>query len=150
MLPGMPQSTGSAEEKRLRKLYRNMSSQDQATLLRFAEFLAGSPTLDVEPMTEFPNPESIPRPEQESVVKAIKRLTATYPMVPRERLLNETSSLMTAHVIHGKSAPAVIDELEVMFAQHYTTLKTEFEDKEPPALLQTEHTSTDMSNLITD
>jgi hypothetical protein len=125
----MPQSTGSAEEKRLRKLYRNMSSQDQATLLRFAEFLAGSPTLDAEPMTEFPTPENIPRPEQENVVKAIKRLTATYPMIPRERLLNETSSLMTAHVIHGKAATVVIDELEVMFTQHYTALKTEFEQK---------------------
>ncbi len=150
MLPGMPQSTGSVEEKRLRKLYRDMRSQDQATLLRFAEFLAGSPTLDAEPMTEFPTPESIPRPEQESVVKAIKRLTATYPMVPRERLLNETSSLMTAHVIHGKSATMVIDELEVMFAQHYTTLKIEFEDKATPASLQAEHTGTDVSNLITD
>ncbi len=135
MLPGMPQSTGSAEEKRLRKLYRNMSSNDQATLMRFAEFLAGSPTPDLELMTEFPSPESIQRPEQESVVKAIKRLTATYPMIPRERLLNETSSLMTAHVIHGKSATVVIDELEVMFAQHYTTLKTQFEEKETPPSL---------------
>ncbi len=150
MLPGMPQSNGSAEEKRLRKLYRDMSSQDQATLMRFAEFLAGSPTLDAEPMTEFPTPENIPRPEQESVVKAIKRLTATYPMVPRERLLNETSSLMTAHVIHGKSAPVVIEELELMFAQHYTTLKAEFEKEPPPALLQSEHTGADVGKLIAD
>ncbi len=44
MLPGMPQQSGSAEEKRLRKLYRDMNPQDQATLMRFAEFLAGSPT----------------------------------------------------------------------------------------------------------
>jgi hypothetical protein len=50
-------------------------------------------------------------------------------MIPRERLLNETSSLMTAHVIHGKAATVVIDELEVMFTQHYTALKTEFEQK---------------------
>ena len=54
MLPGMPQSTGSADEKRLRKLYRDMCSQDQATLMRFAEFLTGSPTLELEPMTENP------------------------------------------------------------------------------------------------
>ncbi len=150
MLPGMPPSVGSAEEKRLRKLYRNMSSNDQATLMRFAEFLAGSPTPDLEPMTEFPSPESIQRPEQESVVKAIKRLTATYPMIPRERLLNETSSLMAAHVIHGKSATVVIDELEVMFAQHYTTLKTEFEGKETAASLQAEHARADVGNLISD
>ena len=146
MLPGMPPSNGSAEEKRLRKLYRDMSSHDQATLMRFAEFLAGSPTILAEPMTEFPTPESIPRPEQESVVKAIKRLTATYPMVPRERLLNETASLMTAHVIHGKSAAVVVDELEIMFEQHYTSLKTEFEQ----TLLQAEDSSPDVPNLITD
>ncbi|OQX08014.1 MAG: hypothetical protein BWK73_26565 [Thiothrix lacustris] len=150
MLPGMPPPTGSADEKRLRKLYRDMRSNDQATLLRFAEFLAGSPTPELEPMTEFPTPDVIPRPEQENVVKAIKRLTATYPMIPRERLLNETSSLMTAHVIHGKSATVVIDELEVMFAQHYATLKTEFEAKETSVLRQPEHMGADVSNLITD
>lgn len=129
MLPGMPQSSGSAEEKRLRKLYRDMTPQDQASLLRFAEFLAASPTPDAEPMTEFPVPENIERPEQESVVKAIKRLTATYPMIARDRLLNETSSLMTAHVIHGKSAPHVIDELEILFERHYLDLKADFESK---------------------
>lgn len=130
MLPGMPQSSGSAEEKHLRKLYRGMTPQDQASLLRFAEFLAASPTANAEPMTEFPVPEAIPRPEQESVVKAIKRLTATYHMIERDRLLNETSSLMTAHVIHGKSAPAVIDELEAMFERHYLQLKADFEQKQ--------------------
>lgn len=129
MLPGMPQQSGSSEEKRLRKLYRELNPQDQAALLRFAEFLAASPSVDVEPMTEFPEPEAIPRPTQESVVKAIKRLTATYPMIERDRLLNETSNLMAAHVLHGRTAVEVIDELELMFEQHYTMLKTEFEQK---------------------
>ncbi len=79
MLPGISQQSGSSEEKRLRKLFRELNAQDQASLLRFAEFLAASPSDVAEPMTEFPIPESIARPEQESVVKAIKRLTATYP-----------------------------------------------------------------------
>ena len=139
MLPGMPQqSGGSAEEKRLRKWYRAMNSQDQATLMRFAEFLANDPSSNDPPMTVFPEPEAIERPEQESVVKAIKRLTNTYPMIERDRLLNETSSLMTAHVIHGKTAPAVIDELEAMFAKHSASLKAEFVETQnlaslPPA-----------------
>jgi len=127
MLPGIPQQSGTADEKRLRKLFRSMNPQDQASLLRFAEFLAASPSEVTETMTEFPQPEAIPRPEQESVVKAIKRLTATYPMVDRDRLLNETSSLMTAHVIHGKAAAHIIDELELMFERHYSILKAEFE-----------------------
>lgn len=127
MLPGLLPQSGSADEKRLRKLYRDMNPNDQATLMRFAEFLAVSPSVTPEPMTEFPQPESIERPEKESVVKAIKRLTATYPMIERDRLLNETSSLMTAHVIHGKPVVEVIDALEAMFSQHYTVLKAEFE-----------------------
>lgn len=133
MLPGMPQQAGgSAEEKRLRKWYRAMNPQDQATLMRFAEFLAKDPSSNDPPMTVFPEPEAIERPEQESVVKAIKRLAATYPMVDRDRLLNETSSLMTAHVIHGKPAPAIIDEAEAMFKRHYLELKTAFENSQQP------------------
>jgi hypothetical protein len=128
MLPGIPQQSGSADEKRLRKLFREMNTQDQAGLLRFAEFLAASPSEVTESMTEFPQPEAIPRPEQESVVKGIKRLVATYPMVNRDHLLNDTSRLMTAHVIHGRAAADIIDELETLFEQHYTTLKTTFEN----------------------
>ncbi len=127
MLPAIPQQSGSADEKRLRKLFRAMNPQDQAALLRFAEFLAASPSEEPALSGEFPQPEAIERPQQESVVKAIKRLTATYPMVNRDRLLNETSSLMMAHVIHGRAAPDVIDELEVLFERHYLELKTAHE-----------------------
>lgn len=128
MLPAIPQqSGGSADEKRLRKLFRAMNTQDQSALLRFAEFLAASPSEEPALSAEFPLPEVIERPQQESVVKAIKRLTATYPMVDRDRLLNETSSLMMAHVIHGRTAPDVIDELEVLFERHYVELKTAHE-----------------------
>lgn len=129
MLPSISQQSGSADEKRLRKLFRGLTAQDQATLLRFAEFLAVSSTseTDVTATAVFPEPERIPRPEQESVVKGIKRLAATYPMIDRDRLLNETSSLMTAHVIHGRAAAEVIDELELLFERHYQELKAAFE-----------------------
>lgn len=126
MLPGIPQTSGSAEEKRLRKIYRELNPQDQASLLRFAEFLAASSSPAIAPMNTFPEPEAIARPEQESVVKAIKRLTATYPMIERDRLLNETSSLMSAHVLQGKPAAEVIDELEALFLRHYQELKAAF------------------------
>lgn len=126
MLPGIPQTSGSAEEKRLRKIYRELNPQDQASLLRFAEFLAASSSPTVAPMNTFPEPEAIARPAQESVVKAIKRLTATYPMIERDRLLNETSTLMSAHVLQGKPAAEVIDELEALFLRHYQELKAAF------------------------
>lgn len=129
MLPGISPQSGSAAEKRLRKLFREMSQQDQAALLRFAEYLVASPTAVTEVMRDFPLPEQIERPAQESVVKAIKRLVATYPMIERDRLLNETSNLMSAHVIQGKPAVEVIDALEALFHRHYQELKAAFETK---------------------
>ena len=60
-----------------------------------------------------------PRPEKESVIKAVKRLMQTYPMLDRDRLLQDTSALVTRHVMHKAPAAGVIDELELMFKRHY-------------------------------
>jgi hypothetical protein len=90
--------------------------------MAFAEFLAGRSEErgreDLEAGTPA-EPKSIPRPETESVVAAIKRLSETYPMLDRSLLLTDTSSLMTAHLMKGREAPDVIDELEELFARHY-------------------------------
>ena len=47
-------------------------------------------------------------------------------MLDRSRMLNETSSLMTQHVIHGRAAGEVIDELEQLFRRHYERFREEF------------------------
>lgn len=129
MLPGMTQQSGTASERELRRLFRDLNEQDQATLLSFAEFLAGRSQPESAMPTVFPEPEVIPRPEQESVVKAIKRLTATYPMIEKDKLLHETSGLMGAHLMQGRAAPDVINDLQTLFAEHYERLKVEFEQK---------------------
>jgi predicted DNA-binding protein (UPF0251 family) len=46
-------------------------------------------------------------------------------MVDRAKILHETSSCMTAHLVHGKPAAQVIDELEAMFLRHYQSLSKE-------------------------
>jgi hypothetical protein len=102
-------------EKRLRDILGELPETQAAALLEYAEFLAaryGGPK-------EVGAPLDIPRPEKESVIKAIKRLGATYPMIDRSKMLNETSVLMTQHVISGRDATEVIDELEVLFRRHY-------------------------------
>ncbi len=130
MLPAfaMPVNTSvNSPEKRLNELLRILKPDDQLALLRFAEFLAASPG-EVKQSTEsFPVPGDIQRPAEESVIMAIKRLTATYPMINKDKLLHQTSELMSGYVMQGRAAAGVIDELEQLFAQHYQQLKNEFE-----------------------
>lgn len=104
------------DEKRLIKHYRALSDRARASLLDYADFLAARDNGQV----SIPDtPLDIPRPAEESVVKAIKRLMATYPMLERDKLLNETSALMTRHVVHKHPAVEVIDALEHFFQRQY-------------------------------
>jgi hypothetical protein len=110
------------EERDLLKLFRVLDQQDQASLLAFAEFLANrqetGASKPVEPEAPL-QPKPIQRPANESVVKAIKRLSSSYYMLERDKMLDDTSSLMMAHVIQGRAAHKVIDDLEKLFEQHY-------------------------------
>lgn len=107
----------SSDEKRLLKLFRALSDSARTSLLDYAGFLASR---DDGPIMAVPEtPLDMPRPAEESVVKAIKRLMATYPMLERDKLLHETSGLVTRHVMHKHPAAEVIDELELLFKRHY-------------------------------
>ncbi len=121
-------------EERLLGLFRTLDAGDQATLLAFAEFLGGrsvglapAPAVkDDAVATEpaLPEPEPIPRPESESVVAAVKRLSRTYHMIEKRHMLNETSALVAQHVMQGRDAVEVIDELELVFQRRYEELKS--------------------------
>ena len=102
-------------EKHLLSLVRRLPKAQAGQLLEFAEFLAAQHA----PVEIASVPLSIPRPAEESVIKAIKRLSATYPMLDRVKLLDEASHLMTQHIIQGRAASEVIDELEVLFRRRY-------------------------------
>lgn len=111
------------DKKRLIKLFSGLSEEDRGTLLAFAEFLAGRQQTQArdEPSLE---PVPMPRPEKESVVGAIRRLSQTYPMLDKATMLNETSSLMGEHVLHGVPAPEAIDKLEAVFERHYREISS--------------------------
>lgn len=107
------------DEKDLLKHFRALSPEQQETLIAFAEFLAAR---SAEAPREYGEPVAIPRPTDERVVQAIKRLRLTYPMIDHSKMLHELSDFMTQHLVMGKPAAEVIDELEVVFRRHYDQL----------------------------
>jgi len=108
-------------------VFENLSPADQAAVLSFAEFLLSrAATAKAVPAVAVeipPEPELGPRPQDEKVVAAIKRLSKAYYMLDKSKMLGVTSDLMTQHVLQGREAVAVIDELEQVFAEHYRQLK---------------------------
>ena len=115
-------------EKRLAEILNRLPAAQAGALLEFAEFLlmrhgaVGQEEMQKTRAVEISAPINIPRPAEETVVKAVKRLRATYPMLDARKLLNQTSELMTSHMVQGREAVEVIEELEVLFRSHYEKL----------------------------
>ncbi|TCS70569.1 hypothetical protein EDC61_11536 [Sulfuritortus calidifontis] len=106
------------DERRLLRLFRSLSESQRTSLVDFAEFLTSRASEGAAP-SQPQTPLDIPRPTEESLIQAIKRLKATYPMLAGDKLLHETSALVTQHILHKRPAAEVIDELEAMFRRQY-------------------------------
>ena len=108
-------------EKRRQQLLRAFDSLDDATqeqLVDFAEFLSArhGTSADAQPPAE---PREIPRPAEETVIAAVRRLSETYHMLDKAPMLHQTSSLVSAHIMQGRPATEVIDKLEQLFESRY-------------------------------
>ncbi|WP_126456192.1 Crp/Fnr family transcriptional regulator [Sulfuriflexus mobilis] len=104
----------------LLEILAQLSRDEQAALLDYAEFMLSrsehAKTLSIR------EPVDIPRPEQETVLAAMRRLSDTYPMLNKDKILHEAAGLMSAHVMQGREAHMVIDDLQVLFHRHYEIL----------------------------
>ncbi|MGD9299096.1 MAG: hypothetical protein PVG09_05270 [Thiohalocapsa sp.] len=127
LIQGQP---SSADERRLLRRFRGLDASAREMLLAFADFLAerGTVMTDAAAADPLPEPAPEPRPAAETVVAAIKRLRRSYPMLDSGTMLQETSQLMAAHILQGREAAAVIDELEALFAARFEALKA---DRDP-------------------
>ena len=120
MLTGPIPATGNKAQRQLVKWFSQLDENRQQQLLDFAEFLVSKAPLVAEQSGDaVEKPLIIPRPENESVIAAIKRLSKSYSMLNKDDMLYETSDLMTSHVVKGRPAEEVIDELETLFISHY-------------------------------
>ena len=125
MLPPKKKPTSSVSQ--LSAVFEQLSTDRQQSLYDFAQFLLlqqGGPKASAVSQT----PLDISRPDAESVVAAIKRLAKTYPMLNREALLHDASTLMSAHVMQGRSANDVIDDLQALFESAYTAYNAKNSD----------------------
>ena len=119
---------GRKQQEKIIGVFERLSPADQSSVLSFAEFLlsrsaTAAPALAPAVAVDMPEPELGPRPQDEKVVAAIKRLSKAYYMLDKSKMLGVTSDLVTQHILQGRDAMEVIDELEQVFADHYRQLK---------------------------
>lgn len=108
-----------ADFSELKKIFDTLDAERQRSLIDFAGFLQSRG--DLVP-TEIGEPLDIPRPADETVVGAIKRLKRTYPMIDSMAVFSAASSLMTDHMVSGRDKVEVIDEMQLLFHEAYEKL----------------------------
>jgi hypothetical protein len=98
-----------------------LREDERKQLLEYAEFLESRSNHAQAHLQEqaHQSPLEIPRPDEETVIAAMQRLARTYPMLNKDKLLHEAAGLMSEHVMHGRDAVEVIDDLEALFMRHY-------------------------------
>ena len=105
-------------KRQLDKLMSQLGNEHQQAVIDYAAFLVHQYKTKT-PVKAGLKPKDIIRPERESVIAAIKRLKKTFYMLDTDLLLDETSSMMGQHMLRGREAPIVINELQSMFQAKY-------------------------------
>jgi len=110
--------------KTLIDLYESMDDERKLSLCDFADFLYAK----ADPVSkEIPAPDDIPRPQEETVVGAVKRLKIKYHMIGSMSVFSAASALMTDHMVKGRDVIEVIDEMELLFENAYDKLLQDYE-----------------------
>jgi hypothetical protein len=108
------------QEKQLLHFFAGLDDSRRLALLEYAEFLYQRSEKKQQPLTE---PVLIARPDQETVVGAIKRLSTSYAMLDKQYMLHELSGLMAQHMLQGRPSSDVIDDIEAVFESQYRKLQ---------------------------
>ena len=101
------------------EIFDTLDDERRSSLFDFAEYLQSKGGLVKK---EIGEPVKIPRPEEETVVGAVKRLKQSYPMIESMTVFSAASSLMTEHMVNGRDVVEVIDEMEKLFEESFEKL----------------------------
>ena len=112
------------DSRALLDLFNALDSEAQQSLFDFAEFLQSRSGIA---RPEIVDPVNIPRPDNETVVGAIKRLKQSYPMIDSMEVFAVASNLMTDHMVKGRDAEEVINEIEALFEDTYQKILREID-----------------------
>ena len=104
--------------REIKLLLARLDEDHQQAIVDYATFLVQRYKTDNSGARDL-KPESIERPRQESVIAAIKRLKKTYYMLDTDPILNQISAIMGQHILKGREASDVIDELQSIFQAQY-------------------------------
>ena len=107
-------------EQELLRAFRQMTPTARCTLVEFADYLSRRHPVAIPPIAD--QPLQVPRPVEESVSAAIRRLARTYPMLDGDHVFSGAVTLMTRHVMGQQATVEIIDELEAMFSSRYNEL----------------------------
>ena len=110
--------------KALVDLFNTLDQDLQQSLFDYAEFLQSKASAGSRQIIE---PIDIPRPDNETVVGAIKRMKQAYPMIDSMEVFAVASNLMTDHMVQGRDAEEVSNEIEALFEDTYRQIRKEFE-----------------------
>ncbi|KAA3619102.1 MAG: hypothetical protein DWQ08_15800 [Proteobacteria bacterium] len=113
-------------DRRLLEQFHALPEDAQGALLEYLDFLYRKHAATAR--REAPSYVPIARPESESVVGAMQRLRQSYSMLNMDDLLHRASGLMSQHVVGGRSAAEVIDELEELFHRSYLDFRSKGDD----------------------
>ncbi len=119
--------SSSAVIEDITQLVRGLPEEAAQSVLEYAQFLANKqPQSPAKTALVTGSPHSRPldieRPAHESVVQAIQRLVNTYPMVDKDDVFEQTSNVMTAHLLQNLPASEAIDKLQLIFIENYAEL----------------------------
>ena len=111
----------ATKKQQLTQLFDGLDTQGRDSLLDYAQFLTSKlAQRDTETEQHIKHqPKHQPRPAEESVLGAVKRLRASYFMIDTDNMINDTSSLVSQFMLQGRPAEEVIDDLEKLFNDNY-------------------------------